>query len=78
MLTLKALKESDSGVVSAIHTEGVFFERLQGMGVCPGNRVTIVRYGSPIVIEVCGGRVALAQELAALIELTASEGADAS
>lgn len=74
MLTLRALNENDSGVVSQIHADGVFRERLQGMGVCPGNRVSIVRVGSPIVIEVCGGRVALAGELAEQIELFAEEG----
>lgn len=69
MPTLRALEEKASGVVSQIHAEGVFFERLQGMGVCPGNRVKIVRHGRPIVIEVCGGRVALARELADLVDL---------
>ena len=76
MLTLQSLEENATGVVAGIHADGVFRERLQGMGVCPGNRVTIVRHGSPLVIEVCGGRVAVAKELAALIEVTDSEDTD--
>ena len=82
MLTLRQLGgDAASGVVLRLHTDGVFRERLQGLGVCPGNRITLVRSGAPIIFEVCGGRVAIAPELADFVEIELSaaerEGGDA-
>ena len=69
MAKLHELNESASAIVSTISLTGVYGERLRGMGVFPGRRIKIVRRGSPLIVEVSGGRFALARELADAIEV---------
>lgn len=70
MSNLRDLEVDSSATVGEISAQGVFRERLYGMGVVPGNRLSVIRQGAPMIVDVCGGRIALAGELAAQIEVT--------
>lgn len=69
MANLCDLSASASGIVESLTADGVFRERLQGMGILPGRQVIVIRDGAPMVVDICGGRIALDRALAAGVHL---------
>lgn len=65
------MNETARGIVAGISINGTYGERLRGMGFFPGREIQIVRKGSPIIVEICGGRIAVAREIADAIEVDA-------
>jgi ferrous iron transport protein A len=71
----KILENSKARVVDIRGGPGVR-QRLSQMGIHPGDRITILRYGAlrgPILIEIHGSQVALGRGIAAKIVVEETE-----
>ena len=69
MTNLAQLPAHCTATVGHVAAQGIFRERLHGMGVVPGRRVTVIRSGVPMIVDICGGRIAIAYELANHVEV---------
>lgn len=74
--TLADIPPSSSGVVTAVHSEGLERRRMMDLGIVPG---TVIKaemrspMGDPVAYRVRGALIALRQEQARLIEVIAND-----
>ncbi len=69
MPKLSELDAAASGIISGIDAEEPYRDRLQGMGIGPGKSLTVIRRGTPMIVDVCGGRLAIDPHLARSIKI---------
>lgn len=70
--TLADLVPGHSGIVKAVHSEGLERRRLMDLGIVPGTAITAEMQsplGDPVAYRVRGALIALRREQAALIEI---------
>ncbi len=70
--TLADLAPGQSGVVQAVHSEGLERRRMMDLGIVPGTTILVEMnspVGDPVAYRVRGALIALRREQAQLIEL---------
>jgi ferrous iron transport protein A len=70
--TLKSLATGAQAVVQQIHGGQMMRQRLQGVGIHPGDTITVIRsgfMGGPVLIGIHGAQIAIGQRQAQRIEV---------
>ncbi len=76
--TLANLAPGQTGVVQAVHSEGLERRRMMDLGIVPGTAIHVEMdspLGDPVAYRVRGALIALRREQARLIELSSDDSA---
>ena len=76
--TLKSLETGAQAVVRQISGGRLMRSRLQGVGIHPGDTITVIRsgfMGGPVLVGVNGARIAIGQRQAQRIEVEVPDSA---
>jgi ferrous iron transport protein A len=75
-MTLRNVKQGTTAVVREIHGGHGMRRRLHGVGLHPGNTITIIRsgvFGGPVLVDVHGAHIAIGHRQAQRIEVEIPE-----
>ena len=68
-LSLRDLPANSVGSIVAVHAPAEQFTRLVGLGLAAGRDVRVVKRGEPMIVQVYGTRIGLAQSIAGCVQV---------
>lgn len=75
---LRTLTDDNSYRIHSIKVSEEMCGRMAGMGLCEGRTIRVIKHGDPTLLEVYGGRIAVAKSVVDAILVEPWESAQAS